>query len=144
MPAVQHASREGLLPIDVLLVEDLKNLQSALADMLQGLGDYRIAAIISTEAEALDWLDRNPGAWGLAVIDLVLDQGSGMSVIARSRKVSSEGKVVVFSNFVSPVIRAHCLKLGADAAFDKNSELPAFAEYCASLSPLVQPARPEP
>jgi hypothetical protein len=42
--------------------------------------------------------------------------------------------VVVFSNFVTPGIKAHCLRLGADAAFDKNSELSDFAEYCADLA----------
>ena len=45
------------LAVDVLLVEDLKNIQSAMVQMLQGLGDFRIAAALSTEAEALDWLE---------------------------------------------------------------------------------------
>ncbi|WP_186510787.1 response regulator [Caenimonas sedimenti] len=130
------------MAVDVLLVEDLRNVQAAMVDMLHGLGDYRVVATISTEAEALAWLDQHPGAWGLAVIDLVLDQGSGMSVIMRCRKTAPDARVVVFSNFVSPVIRAHCLKLGADAAFDKNSELSEFAEYCAHLSPHAK--RPQP
>lgn len=124
------------MPVDVFLVEDLKNIQSAMTQMLQGLGDYRVIAAVSTEAEALAWLEQNPGKWGLAVIDLVLEQGSGMSVIGRARRTSPAGKVVVFSNFVTPGIRAHCLRLGADAAFDKNTELSAFADFCATLAPL--------
>jgi DNA-binding NarL/FixJ family response regulator len=131
------------VPVEVLLVEDLKNIQSAMAQMLQGLGDFNVAAIIATEAEALAWLEQNKGSWGLAVIDLVLDQGSGMGVISRCRRTSPEGKVVVFSNFVTPGIRAHCMRLGADAAFDKNAELGAFADYCAALSPpAAQAATP--
>ncbi|MGV3570287.1 MAG: response regulator [Ramlibacter sp.] len=122
------------MPVEVFLVEDLKSIQSAMAQMLQGLGDFRMRAVHSTEAEALAWLERHPGEWDLAVIDLVLDQGSGMSVISRCRRTSPEGRVVVFSNFVTPGIRAHCLKLGADAAFDKNTELTAFADYCAALA----------
>jgi DNA-binding NarL/FixJ family response regulator len=124
------------MAVEVFLVEDLKNIQSAMAQMMQGLGDYRIAAMVSTEAEALAWLEQHPGEWGLAIIDLVLEQGSGMSVISRCRRTWPEGKVVVFSNFVTPGIRAHCLRLGADAAFDKNSELTAFADFCAALAPL--------
>lgn len=124
------------MAVDVFLVEDLKNIQTAMAQMLQGLGDFRIAATLSTEAEALAWLEQNPRKWGLAVIDLVLEQGSGMGVISRCRATSPEGRVVVFSNFVTPGIRAHCLRLGADAAFDKNNELGAFADYCAALAPL--------
>ena len=135
------------MTVEVFLVEDLKNVQSAMAQMLQGVGDLRVVATVSTEAEALAWVEQNEGRWQLAVIDLVLEQGSGMSVITRCRRHGPDAKVVVFSNFVSPVIRAHCLKLGADAAFDKNSELPAFAEYCASLAPLAPLAQrpgPEP
>lgn len=124
------------MAVAVLLVEDLQNIQTAMTQMLQGLGDYDIVATLSTEAEALDWLEENPGRWGLAIIDLVLEQGSGMSVISRCRRTSPAGKVVVFSNFVTPGIRAHCLRLGADAAFDKNNELGEFADYCAGLSPL--------
>lgn len=126
------------MPVDVLLVEDLKNIQSAMAQMLQGLGDYRIAATVSTEAEALEWLEQNRGAWGLAVVDLVLEQGSGMSVISRCRRTAPGASVVVFSNFVTPGIRAHCMRLGADAAFDKNTELTNFADFCAALSPLPE------
>lgn len=122
------------MAVRVFLVEDLKNIQSAMAQMLQGLGDIEIAAVHSTEAEALAWLEQNPTCWDLAVIDLVLEQGSGMGVISRARRTCPEGKVVVFSNFVTPGIRAHCLRLGADAAFDKNSDLTAFADYCAALA----------
>ena len=123
------------MAVAVFLVEDLKNIQSAMAQMLQGVGDYRVAATVTTEAEALAWLEQNPESWGLAVIDLVLEQGSGMGVISRCRRTHPEGKVVVFSNFVTPGIRAHCLKLGADAAFDKNAEMGAFADFCAALAP---------
>jgi DNA-binding NarL/FixJ family response regulator len=130
------------VPVEVFLVEDMKNIQAAMGEMLQGLGDFRIVANVSTEAEALAWVDQNHGKWGLAVIDLVLDQGSGMSVIGRCKRSGPDAKVVVFSNFVSPGIRAHCLKLGADAAFDKNSELAEFAEYCARLAPLPEPSGP--
>ena len=92
------------MAVEVFLVEDLKNIQSAMAQMLEGLGDFRIAAAVSTEAEALAWLEQNPGTWDLAVIDLVLEQGSGMGVVSRARRTSPRGRVVVFSNFVTPGI----------------------------------------
>ena len=128
------------MAVEVFLVEDLKSIQSAMAQMLQGLGDFRVRAVQATEAEALEWLEQHPGQWDLAVVDLVLEQGSGMSVISRCRRTSPEARVVVFSNFVTPGIRAHCIKLGADAAFDKNTELSAFAAYCAALANPAAPA----
>jgi DNA-binding NarL/FixJ family response regulator len=126
--------------VEVFLVEDLKNIRSAMDEMLKGLGDLRILASVSTEAEALEWLEQNPGRWQLAIIDLVLEQGSGMSVIGRARRTWPAGEVVVFSNFVTPTIHDHCLRLGADAAFDKNSELTAFADYCAAFADRQRPA----
>ena len=128
------------MSVEVFLVEDLKNIQSAMAQMLEGLGDFHLAAVVSTEAEALGWLVQNRGKWDLAVIDLVLDQGSGMGVISRARRTAPHGRVVVFSNFVTPGIKAHCLRLGADAAFDKNAELRDFADYCADLAEESRPA----
>ena len=122
------------MTVEVFLVEDLKNIQSAMAQMLEGLGDFSIAAAVSTEAEALGWLEQNPGGWDLAVIDLVLEQGSGMGVVSRARRTAPQASVVVFSNFVTPGIKAHCLRLGADAAFDKNTELRDFADFCARLA----------
>jgi DNA-binding NarL/FixJ family response regulator len=123
--------------VEVFLVEDQSNIQAAMVQMLEGLGNYRIVATVSTEAEALAWLELNRGGWQLAVVDLMLAQGSGMQVIARCRSTAPDAHVVVFSNFVSPGIRAHCVRLGADVAFDKSTELREFSDYCAGLSPLA-------
>ena len=128
------------MPVDVFLVEDLKTIQSAIEAMLQGLGSYRIVANAPTEAEALEWLEQNPLGWELAIIDLVLEQGSGMGVIRRCRRTAPGAKVVVFSNFVTPGIRQHCLHLGADAAFHKHDDLAAFADWCVALSPPAEPS----
>jgi len=130
------------LAVEVFLVEDLVNIQAAMVQMMEGLGDYRVIRTVATEAEALDWLENNPGAWRLAVIDLVLAQGSGMQVITRCRRTAPAAHIVVFSNFVSPGIRSHCIRLGADAAFDKTTELKEFADYCSGLAPLAEPQAP--
>lgn len=75
----------------------------------------------TTEAEAKLWLDDHPEAWDLAIVDLVLAQGSGMGVVTQARRTASPGaKIVVFSGYASPGIRAHCLALGADAVFEKS------------------------
>ncbi|MCD6077268.1 MAG: putative response regulator, CheY [Ramlibacter sp.] len=104
----------------VFLVEDLRNMHTLLADLFASIGGLDIVAISRTEAEARLWLDEHPGGWDLAVIDLVLDQGSGMGVVSQARRQPCSGKVLVFSSYASPGIRAHCLSLGADAVFDKG------------------------
>ena len=122
------------MPIRVFLVEDVQHMQDLLAELLATIGDYEVVGIASTEAEAKLWLDENPGAWDLAVVDLILDQGSGMGVIARAKQSEGAGKVVVLSDYATPGIRVHCLKLGADAAFQKGEDLHAFLGWCSEFA----------
>jgi DNA-binding NarL/FixJ family response regulator len=105
----------------VFLVEDLRGMRALLADLFATIGGLEIVDASTTEAEARLWLDEHPGAWDLAIIDLVLAEGSGMGVIPQARRRARPGaKVVVFSGYASPGIRAHCLSLGADAVFEKS------------------------
>ncbi|MEJ5989855.1 response regulator [Ramlibacter sp. PS3R-8] len=105
----------------VFLVEDLRSMHVLLADLFATIGSIEIVDACTTEAEARLWLDEHPGAWDLAIIDLVLAQGSGMGLVAHARRTGGPGaKVVVFSGYASPGIRAHCLALGADAVFEKT------------------------
>jgi DNA-binding NarL/FixJ family response regulator len=56
----------------------------------------------------------------VAVLDLGLQQGSGMGVIRPCREAHAQGQVVIFSSYVTPVIREHCMQLGADEVFGKD------------------------
>lgn len=125
------------MTVRVFLVEDMKHVQAALADLLAGLGDFRLVHAATTEAEARLWLAEHAEAWDLAVLDLVLDQGSGMGVIASARASAGEdAAVVVFSDYASDGIRSHCLRLGADAVFLK-SQIQEFMDYCSELGGLA-------
>ena len=73
------------MTVRVFLVEDMKHVQALVGELLESLGDFRLVHATATEAEAKLWLSENPGAWDLAVVDLVLDQGTGMAVIPRAR-----------------------------------------------------------
>ncbi|HEX7889099.1 MAG TPA: response regulator [Ramlibacter sp.] len=125
------------MAIRVFLVEDMKHVHGALADMLSEVGDFRVVDATGTEAEAKLWFAENAGAWDLAIIDLVLDQGTGMSVIPRAHESAGHGggKVVVFSDYASDGIRDHCRKLGADAVFLK-SQVQDLMHYCSELDGL--------
>lgn len=125
------------MAVRVLLVEDMKQVQLVLAELLSSLGDFRLVHATGTEAEARLWVGEHPGAWDLAVIDLVLDQGSGMGVIPHAKRQSAGhgGSIVVLSDYASDGIRDHCLKLGADAVFLK-SQMQEFMDYCSELGGL--------
>ena len=118
----------------VLLIEDMKPIQSALVELFTANGVSKVVGIASTEAEANLWLHENPGKWDLAVVDLVLEQGTGMRVIANARKASDSAHIVVFSDFATAGIEAHCRKLGANAIFDKSQGLAHLLAYFAKLA----------
>jgi DNA-binding NarL/FixJ family response regulator len=126
-------ARENPLAIRVFLVEDMQRVQALMSELLRGLGNFTLVGTAGTEAEAISWLAQNKGGWDLAVIDLVLDQGSGIGVVARCRERADGAKVVVLSEYVTPVIREHCVSLGADAAFLK-SEMDEFIAWCGELA----------
>ena len=119
--------------IRVFVVDDALKMRGTLAEWLSALGKFRVVASATTEAEANLWLDEHEGQWDLAVIDLLLDQGSGLGVIARCHAQPKRGRVVVLSGYATPGMRRRCIELGADAVFDK-SDLQALMDYCADLA----------
>jgi DNA-binding NarL/FixJ family response regulator len=127
------------VPTRVFIVEDLKRTQSLLADLFDHLGGYEIVGTHATEAEAKAWLEEHSRDWDLAVVDLVLEQGSGLGVVERCRSRNPDGRVVVFSSYATPGVHAHCLRLGADAVFEKSETAP-FIAYCAAASGERAPA----
>jgi len=117
----------------VFLVEDTRQLQGVIQDLLASLGNFVIAGSATTEAEANLWLSEHPDGWDLAIIDLVLEQGTGMGVIAKCRRTCPAGRIVVFSDYVTPGISRHCLALGAQAAISK-ADMAAFMDYCSDMA----------
>jgi len=127
--------RSGInVTIRVLLVEDDRRVHGIVADLLQSIGDLQPVTTVTTEAEANLWLQENPQGWDLAVIDLILEAGTGMGVLSKCRDRAHGGKAVVLSNYVSPVIGRHCLSLGADAVFHKAHDMDRFIDYCSALA----------
>jgi len=64
------------------------------------------------------------------VVDLFLTQGSGLGVLASLAQGARRGAVVALTNAASPDNRSACIRLGADAVFDKTVEVNEFLSYC--------------
>jgi two-component system OmpR family response regulator len=118
--------------VQVLILEDSKNMQTALTDLVRTVD--RPARIVATgrETEAIEWLQENRGQWNLVTVDLLLEEGSGFNFLPRAKQEAAPGQVVVLSGYVSPAIKQKCLDLGADAVFMKT-EVKEFADYLASI-----------
>ena len=118
------------------IVEDSSMIRNNLTETLKELARFEPVGTTDSEHEAKRWLASQ--AWDLAIIDLFLREGSGMNVIESVRRRQPHQKVVVLSNHSSRDVRWRCQQLGADACFDKSTELEALIDYCARLRGEVQ------
>jgi DNA-binding NarL/FixJ family response regulator len=118
------------------IVEDSSTIRDNLIDTLKELAQVEPVGMAETEHEAKRWLARND--WDLAIIDLFLREGSGLNVLESCRQRKPHQKIVVLSNHSSRDVRWRCTQLGADAVFDKSTELEALMDYCAQQRVHVQ------
>ena len=94
-------------------------MRDLLNELFASSKKFRLEGIATTEAEAKLWLDDHPHGWDLAIVDLILAQGSGFGVIERARRVAAHAPIVVFSGYASPGVAQRCKSLGATAVIDK-------------------------
>ena len=109
-----------VLAIPVFIAEDSIAMQAALRDLLQMIGPFTVAGSATTEMAGTEWLYKNKSAWKVAILDLVLREGSGFGLIRRC-KDNGEGQVIVYSEFATPALETKCRHLGADAVFLKSN-----------------------
>lgn len=117
------------MAVRVFLVEDQKPMLELIRDLLDSVGGFEVVGVALGETSATDWLYRNKGGWDLAIVDLLLAEGSGFTLLTRCNK-DPNGSVVVFSDFVTPVVRQRCIRLGADGVISKAQfgELRAYLQ----------------
>lgn len=112
----------------IYLVEDNTTIRNNLTEWLED-ANARMVGFATTEEEAKAWLAGNPTAWDLAVVDLFLAKGGGLGVVKSCSGRLPGQKVLVLSNYATQPIRERSIALGADAVFDKSTELDEFLEY---------------
>lgn len=121
------------MPLITLLVEDNKPICDTLVPALEETANAQVVAIARTSLGAGQALARWRGKWHLLVVDLHLGQGSGLDVLQAVGPRLPDQHVFVLSSHATPELRTRCIALGADAVFDKVSELPAFFARCMQL-----------
>jgi DNA-binding NarL/FixJ family response regulator len=120
------------MPILTILVEDSKTIRDALIPSLAEMVNVEVIAIADTAAGAIDALEEHKDTWQLAVVDMFLREGNGLAVLKACRDRRSDQHVVILTNYATEDIRQTCRELGADAIFDKSTELEAFFDHCAT------------
>lgn len=118
--------------IRVLLLEDSLAMQSAVQAMLKALGGFNVVHTSRRESTTALWMAEHPYQWDLAIVDLLLEDGSGFSAIRRCKTEHPQGRIIVFSEHVTQVLADECKCMGADAAFSKL-QLEAFVRHLERL-----------
>ncbi|TFZ07159.1 response regulator transcription factor [Ramlibacter henchirensis] len=107
------------MSIRVLLVEDIKATHQLITELLDFVGGFEVVGTCTTESCALQWLHDHPGQADLVILDLMLREGSGFSVLAGVAREQA-AHAVVFSDFASPAVARKCRGLGALDAISKS------------------------
>lgn len=118
------------MPTLTILVEDSKTIRDSLIPSMAELADIEVIAVAETASGAVTLLKEHEATWELAVVDLFLKEGTGMAVLRACRNRRPDQHVVMLTNFATETMRQSCAALGADAVFDKSTELEAFFDHC--------------
>ena len=116
----------------ILLVEDSPLIQAHLRTALNDIDGAQVIDVAACEQAALQAIHTlSPN---LAVIDLQLEQGSGLGILKRltDEVPPTPGtRFVIFSNHANSVVKQRCLALGAHAFFDKSFQLDDLVGFVA-------------
>ena len=116
------------MTFSVFLVEDNLSVRDGLLGMLEEVGDATVVGVAPTQDEATRWLLEHSHLWHLVIVDLFLSEGSGMEVVKICAPRSAHQRVVVLTNYVE-ASATRALSQGADAVFDKATQLEEFLAY---------------
>lgn len=114
----------------ILLVEDHAVTQELLRQMLALVPGAEVVHVATTSAEAVDWLSRHDDGWELAVIDLFLADGHGFDVLRKCQGRAAHQRAVLLTNYTREPVRENARRAGADAVFDKTTEMKGFIAWC--------------
>ena len=120
------------MPLITILVEDSPTIQENLIPALAELAGVLIVAVADTAPAAIAALEHHRDTWQLAVVDLFLKQGSGLTVVRACQHRHDFQHVLVLTNYATQEMKRRCLALGADGVFDKSTELEGFFAQCAA------------
>jgi DNA-binding NarL/FixJ family response regulator len=108
-------------PLRVLIGENNADLAMTLALLLDETEDIRCVASASSNQAVLAALEAHaPNAF---VLDLSLDDGSSLPLIAQLRERLPGAAIVVYTGHRNTLLEQRCLQAGADALVVKGGEI---------------------
>ena len=129
-PTDPPAGSVPVVKMKTFLVEDNPTIRENLISTLEELAPIESVGSAQTAEEGAAWLSGGQRCWDLAIVDLFLKSGTGLRVLQACQGRPACQKVVVVSNYATREMRLRCAELGADAIFDKSTEIDALLNYC--------------
>lgn len=117
----------------VIMVENSRVMQRVWRDMIDSIVDLTLTGIYSGATAAIAAVRSGPP--DIVLLDIQLDEGSGIDVLRMLAAEYANAKVIVVSSEKDDIYRRYCTNAGAHAFHDK-SELAAIHHTLASLASL--------
>ncbi len=118
----------------VYLVEDSAPIRARLAATIRGIEGAELVGEAATVGAAIDGIRAtHPGA---VILDLQLEDGSGLEVLKAVNPAAQPLHVAVLTNYATDQHRRACIDAGAEYFLDKSSEFPRIREILQAWSGL--------
>lgn len=114
----------------VFLVEDSPAIRARLAATIRAIEGAELVGEAGTVGAAVDGIRAtHPGA---VILDLQLEDGSGLEVLKAVRASAPGLRVAVLTNYATDQHRRACMDAGAEFFLDKSSDFPRIREIVQS------------
>jgi len=110
----------------VFLVEDSPAIRARLAATIRGIAGAELVGEAGTVGAAIEGIrSTHPSA---VILDLQLEDGSGLDVLKAVYPAAPELHVAVLTNYATDQHRRACMDAGAEFFLDKSSDFPRIRE----------------
>lgn len=107
--------------LNTLIVDDSELIRTRLAEMLRAMPGVDEVTMAANLTQTLDAVYEKPPS--LLFLDLHLPDGNALQILGVLRRMAPGVRIIVLTNDSSDFIRRKCMEEGADAFFDKSTEL---------------------
>ena len=113
-------------PLMVFLVEDSLAIRARLAATIRGVEGAALVGEAGTVGAAIEGIRATHA--GAVILDLQLEDGSGLEVLRAVHPTSPLLHVAVLTNYATDQHRRACMDAGAEYFLDKSSDFPRIRE----------------
>ncbi|MDO8350711.1 MAG: response regulator transcription factor [Gallionella sp.] len=117
--------------LNVFIVEDSSAVRESLHTLLSDITGVTVIGYAADEAGAIERI--NALLPDFVILDLHLQQGTGLNVLINLKKTHARMKVAVLSNYASALYVSACKQSGADYFFDKSFQFMLLGQLLAQL-----------